>query len=196
MIFASSTIRSEMPIFEKNNRAVQDVAGCWTKRVNIHSRTRTRTRGFQITKNDPLSILNVTPISDGQHLLVTAGFGYCGQRGLLSSAKLDELVELFQTAIRDYLCDECEVSESETRLIKFCIQLMTPDGMPILAQLNDQTDNKQEIYFLGGTNAGGFVQAPVLATLTAELCLNSNNEHNFSHIYCSLRLDRNTLRFN
>ena len=192
IIFASSTIRSEMPIFEKINLAVQGVAGCWTKVVNIHSRTS----GFKITKNDPLGILNVTPTSDGQYLFITGGFGYCGQRGLVSSAKLDELVELFQTAIRDCLRDEYEASESETRLVKFCIRPMTPDGMPILAQLNDQTDTKQQIYFLGGTNAGGFVQAPVLATLTADLFLNSNNEHNFSHIYRSLRLDRNTLTFN
>ena len=192
IIFASSWIRSELPIFDKINLSVQGVAGCWTKLVNIHSRTI----GFKITEKDPLGILNVTPSSDGQDLFITGGFGYCGQRGVVPCTNLSELVELFQTAIRLYLPDEYEASEAGTRVIKFCIRPMTPDGMPIIAQLYDQANAGQQVFFLGGTNAGGFVQAPVLATLVADLIQNAHHEKKFSHIYRSLRLDRNTLIFN
>ncbi|CAF4893361.1 unnamed protein product, partial [Rotaria magnacalcarata] len=45
---------------------------------------------------------------------------------------------------------------------------MTPDGMPIIAQLPVQ-NKKQQVYFVGGTNSGGFVQSPILATILLDL---------------------------
>ncbi|CAF4271198.1 unnamed protein product, partial [Rotaria sordida] len=55
---------------------------------------------------------------------------------------------------------------------------------------------KQHIYFVGGTNAGGFVQSPVLATILLDLIQDSISNTNLCHVYRSLRLDRNTLLFN
>ncbi|CAF4447367.1 unnamed protein product, partial [Rotaria magnacalcarata] len=87
---------------------------------------------------------------------------FCGQRGIVQSSYLSQLVELFNSTIRCYLPDEMEASESEINPIRHCIRPMTPDGMPIIAQLPVQ-NKKQQVYFVGGTNSGGFVQSPILA---------------------------------
>jgi glycine/D-amino acid oxidase-like deaminating enzyme len=108
---------------------------------------------------------------------------------------LNQLIELFQSTIRSYLPEEIEASQSESGQTKFCIRPMTPDGMPIIQQFYSE-NKKQEIYFLGGTNAGGFVQAPVLATLLLDLIQDTTTNNNLCHIYRSLRLDRNTLVWN
>ncbi|CAF4955503.1 unnamed protein product, partial [Rotaria socialis] len=71
---------------------------------------------------------------------------------------------------------------------------MTPDGMPIIAQLAVQ-NKKQQVYFVGGTNSGGLVQSPILATVLLDLIQGSSSNTNLCHVCRSLRLDRNTLLF-
>ncbi|CAF5100350.1 unnamed protein product [Rotaria sp. Silwood1] len=72
---------------------------------------------------------------------------------------------------------------------------MTPDGMPVIAQLINE-NKEQQVYFVGGTNAGGFVESPVLAAVVLDLIQGSTNDTSLCHVYRSLRLDRYTLLFN
>jgi D-amino-acid dehydrogenase len=192
IIFASSLNGLDIPLLSNISLAIQGVLGCWTKLPNIHSIKN----GFKITEKEPIGVLNVTPSYDYQHLYITGGFAFCGHRGIIQSSYLDQLFDLFYSTIRSYLPDEIEANESEIHTRKFCIRPMTPDGMPIIAKLNNDENKKQEIYFVGGTNSGGFVQAPFLATLILDLIQNTTTDTNLCHIYRSLRLDRNTLLFN
>jgi D-amino-acid dehydrogenase len=192
IIFASSLNRLDSPLLANVSLAVQGVLGCWTKIPNTHALKT----GFKIAEKEPLGVINVTPSFDEQHLYITGGFAFCGQRGIVSSPYLDQLFDLFYSTIRSYLPDEFEANESEIRTKKFCIRPMTPDGMPIIAKLNNDDNKKQDIYFLGGTNSGGFVQSTVLATLLLDLIKGLTSETNLCHVYRSLRLDRNTLLFN
>ena len=170
--------------------AVQGVLGCWTKLPNIHSIKN----GFKITENEPIGVINVTPSYDEQHLFITGGFAFSGHRGIIQSSHLNQLIELFLNKISLYLPDEFEASELENRPTKFCIRPMTPDGLPIITELiND--NKKQQIYFIGGTSAGGFVQSTVLATLITDLFKGTTTDTNLCHVYRVLRLDRNTLSF-
>jgi glycine/D-amino acid oxidase-like deaminating enzyme len=191
IIFASSLNKFDSPLLSNVLLAIQGVLGCWTKIPNVHSIKN----GFKITENDPIGVINVTPSCDEQHLYVTGAFAFCGHRGIITSTYLDQLVELFYSTIRSYLPDEIDAYETEMRITKFCIRPMTPDGMPIIAKLNNDDNKKQGIYFVGGTNSGGFVQSPVLATLLLDLLKGETGDTNLCHIYRALRLDRNTLLF-
>ncbi|CAF3518260.1 unnamed protein product [Rotaria sp. Silwood1] len=191
IIFASSLNRLDSPLLNNVSLAVQGVLGCWTKLPNVHLIKN----GFKIAEKEPIGVINVTPSYDEQHLYATGCFAFCGQRGIVQSLYLDQLIELFYSTIRSYLPDEIDANESEILPTKFCIRPMTPDGMPIIAQLTAD-NNRQQVYFIGGTNAGGFVQSPVLATILLDLIQGSKSDTNLRHIYRSLRLDRNTLLFN
>jgi len=191
LIFASSLNQIDCPFLDNISIAVQGVLGCWTKLPNIHSIKN----GFKIIEKEPIGVINVTPSYDEQHLYITGGFAFCGHRGIVQSTYLNQLIELFQSTIRSYLPEEIEASESESGQTKFCIRPMTPDGMPIIQDFSSE-NKKQQIYFLGGTSAGGFVQAPVLATLLLDLFQETTTNTNLCHVYRSLRLDRNTLLWN
>ncbi|CAF1088307.1 unnamed protein product [Rotaria sordida] len=191
IILASSLNNLNSSLLDNVLLAVQGVFGCWTKLSNIHSIKN----GFKITEKEPIGVINVTPSYDEQHLYVTGAYAFCGHRGIVQSTYLTQLIDLFYSTIRCYLPDEIEVSEPEILLPRFCIRPMTPDGMPIIAQLTAE-NKKQHIYFVGGTNAGGFVQSPVLATILLDLIQDSISNTNLCHVYRSLRLDRNTLLFN
>ncbi|CAF4948787.1 unnamed protein product, partial [Rotaria magnacalcarata] len=69
--------------------------------------------GFKIAEKEPIAVINVTPSYDEQYLYVTGAFAFCGQRGIVQSSYLSQLVELFNSTIRCYLPDEMEASESE-----------------------------------------------------------------------------------
>jgi len=191
IIFASSLNRLDTPLLDNVLLAVQGVLGCWIKLPNVHSIKN----GFKIAEKEPIGVINVTPSYDEQYLYVSGAFAFCGQRGVIKSNYLNQLIELFYPTISSYLPDAIDANESESLLIRFCIRPMTPDGMPIIAQLTSE-NKKQQIYFVGGTNAGGFVKSPVLSTMLLDLIQGSTNDKNLCHIYRSLRLDRNTLLFN
>ncbi|CAF0786974.1 unnamed protein product [Rotaria sordida] len=191
IIFASSLNRLDSSLLYNVSLAVQGVLGCWIKLPNVHLIKN----GFKIVEKDPISFINVTPSYDEQYLYVTGGFAFCGQRGIVQSPYLNQLIELFYSTIRSYLPDEIDASESEILPMRFCIRPMTPDGMPIVAQLSAENKN-QQVYFVGGTNAGGFVESPVLATILLDLIQGSTSDTSLCHVYRSLRLDRNTLLFN
>ncbi|CAF3258595.1 unnamed protein product [Rotaria socialis] len=191
IIFASSLNRLDSSLLDNISLAIQGVLGCWIKLPNVHSIKH----GFKIAEKEPISVINVTPSYDEQYLYVTGAFGFCGQRGIVQSSYLSQLVELFNSTIRCYLPDEMEASESEIVPIQYCIRPMTPDGMPIIAQLAVQ-NKKQQVYFVGGTNSGGLVQSPILATVLLDLIQGSSSNTNLCHVCRSLRLDRNTLLFN
>jgi glycine/D-amino acid oxidase-like deaminating enzyme len=191
IIFASSLNQLDYPLLDNISLAIQGVLGCWTKLPNTHSIKN----GFKITEKEPIGVINVTPSYDEQHLFITGGFAFCGHRGIVQSSHLNKLIELFYSTISSYLPDEFDASESESRPTKFCIRPMTPDGLPIITELiND--NKKQQIYFIGGTSAGGFVQSTVLATLITDLFKGTTTDTNLCHVYRVLRLDRNTLLFN
>jgi len=192
IIFASSLNRLDSPLLTNVSLAIQGVLGCWAKLPNTHSIKN----GFKITEKEPIGVINVTPSYDEQHLCLTGGFAFCGHRGIITSTYLDQLVDLFYSTIRSYLPDEMKIYESEMHIPKFCIRPMTPDGMPIITKLNNDENKKQDIYFVGGTNAGGFVESPVLATLMLDLIKGTTTDTNLCHVYRSLRLDRATLLFN
>ncbi|CAF0798620.1 unnamed protein product [Adineta steineri] len=191
IIFASSLNGIDCRLLENIPLAIQGVLGCWTKVPNINSIKI----GFKIMEKEPIGVINVTPSEDEQHLYITGGFAFCGHRGIVQSKYLDQLIELFNSTIRNYLPDEIEASESKSHPTKFCIRPMTPDGMPIIQEFSSQ-NKKQDIYFIGGTNSAGFVQSPILATLLLDLFKGTTSDSSFCHIYRSLRLDRQTLIFN
>jgi glycine/D-amino acid oxidase-like deaminating enzyme len=190
IIFASSL--NNLNFLSNLSLAIQGVLGC---SIQIPNKDSIKF-GFKITEKEPIGVINVTPSYDEQYLYITGAFAFTGQRGIVRSKYLKQLVELFHSTIRSYLPEEIESYESEILTTKFCIRPMTPDGMPIIHKLNYDSNKKQDIYFIGGTNAGGFVQAPVLATLILDLIKGSTNDTDLCHIYRSLRLDRNTLIFN
>ncbi|CAF4094230.1 unnamed protein product [Rotaria sordida] len=171
--------------------AVQGVLECWTKLPNVHSIKN----GFKIAEKEPIDVINVTPSHDEQHLYITGAFAFCGHRGIVQSPYLTQLIELLNSTIHSYLPDEIEASESEILPKRFCIRPMTPDGMPIIAQLPTE-NKKQQVYFVAGTNAGGFIESSVLAAILLDLIEGSTSDTNLCHVYRSLRLDRNTLLFN
>ena len=148
---------------------------------------------FKITEQDPMGVMNVTPSVDRQNLFVTGGFGFTGRRDFLHSKRLDQLTKLFYTTVRGYLPEEVEAGESEMCIPKLCFRPMTPDGMPIVTELTNGNNNKQQVYFVGGSNAGGFVEAPVLATLLIDLMRGPTNDSSLCHVYRSLGADRDTL---
>lgn len=191
IILASSLNKFDSPLISNILLAIQGVLGCWIKIPNVNKIKN----GFKITEKDPIGVINVTPTCDEQYLYVTGGFAFCGHRGIITSIYLDQLVELFHKTIRNYLPNEMDEYESEVHIPKYCIRPMTPDGMPIITKLNNDQNKKQEIYFIGGTCAGGFVQSPFLATLLLDLIKGDKSDTNLCHIYRSLRLDRNTLSF-
>ncbi|CAM4804328.1 unnamed protein product [Rotaria magnacalcarata] len=175
----------------KNVFLIVSVLGCWSKLPNVHLIKQ----GFKIVEKEPIGVINVTPSYDEQYLYVTGAFAFCGHRGIVQTIYLNQLIELFHATIRSYLPDEIDANQSEPFSTRSCIRPMTPDGMPIIAQLTEE-NQKQQVYFVGGTNAGGFVQSPVLAAMLLDLIQDSTNDSNLCHIYRSLRLDRNTLSFN
>ncbi|CAF1124019.1 unnamed protein product [Rotaria sp. Silwood1] len=191
IIFTSSLNQLDCPLLDNVSLAVQGVLGCWTKLPNVHLIKN----GFKIVEKDPIGVINVTPSYNEQYLYVTGCFAFCGQRGVVQSPYLNQLIELFYSTIRSYLPDEIGASESETLPIRFCIRPMTPDGMPVIAQLINE-NKEQQVYFVGGTNAGGFVESPVLAAVVLDLFQGSTNDTSLCHVYRSLRLDRYTLLFN
>ncbi|CAF3937627.1 unnamed protein product [Rotaria sp. Silwood1] len=191
IILASSLNTLDSPLLDNVSLAVQGVLGCWIKIPNVHSIKN----GFKIAEKEPISVINLTPSYDEQHLYVTGAFAFCGHRGIVQSPHLTQLIELFRSTTRCYLPDEMEASESEILPTRFCIRPMTPDGMPVIAQLTPE-NKKQQVYFVGGTNAGGFVESPVLATILLDLIQGSTSNTNLCHVYRSLRIDRNTLLFN
>ncbi|CAF4983231.1 unnamed protein product [Rotaria sp. Silwood1] len=77
--------------------------------------------------------------------------GFCGYRGIVQSPYLTKLIDLFYSTIRSYLSEKIEVSESENRPI-------TLDKMPIMTELVNN-NKKQQIYFVGRTNAGRLVES-------------------------------------
>ncbi|CAF3323312.1 unnamed protein product [Rotaria socialis] len=190
IIFASSLNQFDSPLLKNVSLAIQGVLGCWIKLPNVHLIKQ----GFKIVEKEPIGVINVTPSYDEQYLYVTGAFAFCGHRGIVQTVYLNQLIELFHSTIRSYLPGEIDANESEPFPIRFCIRPMTPDGMPIIAQLTEE-NQKQQVYFVGGTNAGGFVQSPVLAAMLLDLIQGSTNDSNLCHIYRSLRLDRNSLLF-
>jgi glycine/D-amino acid oxidase-like deaminating enzyme len=190
IIFASSL--NNLNLLSNVSLAIQGVLGCSIQIPNKHSIKI----GFKITEKEPIGVINVTPSYDEQYLYITGAFAFTGQRTIVKSSYLNQLVDLFHSTLRSYLPEEMDLYESEMSTTKFCIRPMTPDGMPIIHKLSNEQNTKQDIYFIGGTNAGGFVQAPVLSTFILDLIKGQTNETDLSHIYRSLRLDRNTLIFN
>ncbi|CAF4463112.1 unnamed protein product, partial [Rotaria sp. Silwood2] len=77
--------------------------------------------------------------------------GFYGYRGIVQSPYLTILIDLFHSTIRSYLSEKIEVSESENRPI-------TLDEMPIITELVNN-NKKQQIYFVGRTNAGRLVES-------------------------------------
>jgi glycine/D-amino acid oxidase-like deaminating enzyme len=190
VVLASEFGRIDSDLVNIVSQVVQDVVGCWIKIPNVHSIDH----AFKITENDPMGIMNVIPSVDRQNLFVTGGFGFIGQHKSFHPKRLTQLINIFLNTVRRYLPEEIEARESEPQLPKLYFRPMTPDGMPIVTELKSGNKQKQQVYYVGGSNSGEFVQAPLLATLLIDLMRDQTSNSMLCHVYRSLDINRDTLQ--
>jgi glycine/D-amino acid oxidase-like deaminating enzyme/phosphoglycerate dehydrogenase-like enzyme len=153
-------------------RCVQGVLGVSVTAPNpgIH-------RPLKIHAPDPLGIVNITTSPGGVFVHASGGFGFVGltrptdlgagaDLGAPTSAARpllrlleDILVRLFPALRRR----DGAIDAVDRRI---CVRPMTPDGVPVVEAL-DAFGGR--VIVAAGTNAGGTVEAPALATLVGQL---------------------------
>ena len=190
VVLASELGRIDSDLVNVISQVVQYVIGCWIKLPNVHSIEH----AFKITELDPIGVINVTPSLDRHNLFVTGGFGFIGQHKFPDPERFKQLIHIFLETIRRYLPNELEAAESELSIPKLYFRSMTPDGMPIVTELKNGNKQKQQVYYVGGSNSGEFVQAPLLATLLIDLMRDHTNNSILYHVYQSLDINRDTLQ--
>ena len=105
------------------------------------------------------------PSKDRKQLYFSGGFGYVGldQKPDVSSPQAQAIfTEVEKVAKRFFPKEYQQAVDTKSIDRRLCLRPMTPDGISII-------DNVDGAIFIGGTNAGGTVQAPLLAKIAADL---------------------------
>ncbi len=165
----------------KLQEKINGVIGCWVTIPNPGL-----TGPLKIHAEDPVGVMNCIVAEDSAFIHISGGFGYIGKmKADLHDKQVNALFARVEHVIKRLFPKEYQKATEENTLDrKICTRPMTPDGIPIL----DTITMSENAFFVGGTNAGGTVEAPILGLIAAQL-----ENKSFDHIKTILKISRYSL---
>ncbi|HSW97904.1 MAG TPA: FAD-binding oxidoreductase [Candidatus Saccharimonadales bacterium] len=146
----------------KIDEKINNVIGCWLTIPNPGLMGP-----LKIHADEPAGVINCIVAANPEYIHVSGGFGYMGKtKASIRDKQVIALFEQVEQVIQRLFPKEYrKAKEDDSFDRKICARPMTPDGIPILDTINTY----ENALFVGGTNAGGTVEAPILGLLATSL---------------------------